>query len=463
MLEYLVFAFLVFVPVAGLGFYILTKKGIQRETIWIGILTALVLLVFFPPLTAWLGMWGAAGFVLLIMVGAGVLISRWWVRTEPGDLVETALVVDEEPPADDAAVISGEEAPAAAAADEAAEIEDTDDVRLGAETEEPAEEVSKAEEAAGLAADEDIISDELVVETALVVDEEPPADDAAVISGEEASAADEAAEIEDTDDVRLGAETEEPTEEVLKAEEAAGLAADEDIISDEPVVETALVVDEEPPADDAEVISGEEAPAADEAAEIEDTDDVRLGAETEEPAEEVLKAEEAAGLAADEDIISDELVVETALVVDEELPAGDAAVISGEEASAAAAADDINILIERGFAAKFGENYEEAARQFSQVWQRIDTPGFFFMVGMELVSLYSRLGSYDKALEVLDRLGGDSRLSPTEVDKVARERELLQITQRLLQEIGMPDLPAANVPRLIRLKAGQELEEHRNN
>jgi tetratricopeptide (TPR) repeat protein len=390
MLEYLVFAFLVFVPVAGLGFYILTKKGIKRETIWIGILTALVLLVFFPPLTAWLGMWGAAGFVLLIMVGAGVLISRWWVRTEPGDLVETALVVDEEPPADDAAVISGEEASAAAAADEAAEIEDTDDVRLGAETEEPAEEVSKAEEAAGLAADEDIISDELVVETALVVDEEPPADDAAVISGEEASAADEAAEIEDTDDVRLGAETEEPTEEVLKAEEAAGLAADEDIISDEPVVETALVVDEEPPADDA-------------------------------------------------------------------------AVISGEEASAAAAADDINILIERGFAAKFGENYEEAARQFSQVWQRIDTPGFFFMVGMELVSLYSRLGSYDKALEVLDRLGGDSRLSPTEVDKVARERELLQITQRLLQEIGMPDLPAANVPRLIRLKAGQELEEHRNN
>ncbi len=317
MLEYLVFAFLVFVPVAGLGFYILTKKGIKRETIWIGILTALVLLVFFPPLTAWLGMWGAAGFVLLIMVGAGVLISRWWVRTEPGDLVETALVVDEEPPADDAAVISGEEAPAAAAADEAAEIEDTDDVRLGAETEEPTE--------------------------------------------------------------------------------------------------------------------------------------------------EVLKAEEAAGLAADEDIISDELVVETALVVDEELPAGDAAVISGEEASAAAAADDINILIERGFAAKFGENYEEAARQFSQVWQRIDTPGFFFMVGMELVSLYSRLGSYDKALEVLDRLGGDSRLSPTEVDKVARERELLQITQRLLQEIGMPDLPAANVPRLIRLKAGQELEEHRNN
>ncbi len=393
MLEYLVFAFLVFVPVAGLGFYILTKKGIKRETIWIGILTALVLLVFFPPLTAWLGMWGAAGFVLLIMVGAGVLISRWWVRTEPGDLVETALVVDEEPPADDAAVISGEEASAAAAADEAAEIEDTDDVRLGAEAEEPAE-------------------------------------------------------------------------EVLKAEEAAGLAADEDIISDEPVVETALVVDEEPPADDAEVISGEEAPAAaaaDEAAEIEDTDDVRLGAETEEPAEEVSKAEEAAGLAADEDIISDELVVETALVVDEELPAGDAAVISGEEASAAAAADDINILIERGFAAKFGENYEEAARQFSQVWQRIDTPGFFFMVGMELVSLYSRLGSYDKALEVLDRLGGDSRLSPTEVDKVARERELLQITQRLLQEIGMPDLPAANVPRLIRLKAGQELEEHRNN
>ncbi|NMA63327.1 MAG: hypothetical protein GX964_04790 [Syntrophomonadaceae bacterium] len=393
MLEYLVFAFLVFVPVAGLGFYILTKKGIKRETIWIGILTALVLLVFFPPLTAWLGMWGAAGFVLLIMVGAGVLISRWWVRTEPGDLVETALVVDEEPPADDAAVISGEEASAAAAADEAAEIEDTDDVRLGAEAEEPAEEVLKAEEAAGLAADEDIISNELVVETALVVDEEPPADDAAVISGEEAPAA----------------------------------------------------------------------AAADEAAEIEDTDDVRLGAETEEPAEEVLKAEEAAGLAADEDIISDELVVETALVVDEELPAGDAAVISGEEASAAAAADDINILIERGFAAKFGENYEEAARQFSQVWQRIDTPGFFFMVGMELVSLYSRLGSYDKALEVLDRLGGDSRLSPTEVDKVARERELLQITQRLLQEIGMPDLPAANVPRLIRLKAGQELEEHRNN
>ena len=96
-------------------------------------------------------------------------------------------------------------------------------------------------------------------------------------------------------------------------------------------------------------------------------------------------------MAADEDIISDELVVETALVVDEELPAGDAAVISGEEASAAAAADDINILIERGFAAKFGENYEER-RQFSQVWQRLTLLAFFFMVGMELVSLYKPVG-----------------------------------------------------------------------
>ena len=56
------------------------------------------------------------------------------------------------------------------------------------------------------------------------------------------------------------------------------------------------------------------------------------------------------------------------------------------------------------------------------------------------------MGSYDKALEVLDRLGGDSRLSPTEVDKVARERELLQITQRLLQEIGMPDCQQPTSP-----------------
>jgi len=116
----------------------------------------------------------------------------------------------------------------------------------------------------------------------------------------------------------------------------------------------------------------------------------------------------------------------------------------------------IENLIDRGFRAKSEGDYGEAASSFFAAWKVSTQPELHFMLGMELVTLYRETGDYSKALEVLDALAQNGAIGEARSETAFREKKLLEITKRLLQEIGMPDLPASQIPRLIRRRAWEE-------
>jgi len=134
-----------------------------------------------------------------------------------------------------------------------------------------------------------------------------------------------------------------------------------------------------------------------------------------------------------------------------------------ETAPAQPGEEAVYLGIEKAFAAKFKGDYEKAAREFEHVWQLTDDPELVYLVGMEVVMLYREMGQYDEALRVLTLLSTSDLVHPARLVEVLREMEHLLTTRRLLHEIGLPDLPAARVPRLIRLKVMQALNDTINN
>lgn len=126
------------------------------------------------------------------------------------------------------------------------------------------------------------------------------------------------------------------------------------------------------------------------------------------------------------------------------------------ETSLAETGADIESLIDKGFSAKSKGDYGEAASSFFAAWQVSTEPELHFLLGMELVTLYRETGDYSKALEILDVLAQSTAIGKARAEMAAREKGLLEITKRLLREIGMPDLPASQIPRFIRHKAWEE-------
>ncbi len=120
--------------------------------------------------------------------------------------------------------------------------------------------------------------------------------------------------------------------------------------------------------------------------------------------------------------------------------------------------DDIEDLIEKGFTAKFEGDYSRAAANFSAAWREASDPELFYLLGTELVTLYRELGDYDRALATLEILAQDKAIDRQKAEAAAWEKRLLEITRRLLEEIGMPGLPASQIPRSIRHKARLEFD-----
>lgn len=401
MFEYLIIALLIFVPVSVVCSRLLRKQELDGTTVKVCWLVSLVLIITFPLVAAWLSLAAAVGVDLLVVLAVLAVITTPWKKglAGVGQAVKTA---PKDGPLEAAGCIL--EAGGALPAELVAEDE-PEEAKISAST--APDEAS--EENREYDADVDgHIPAETVVEKVTPVG----------IRGEEEYPQETEPREDNTTEPVKSSGTVEP--EIAPVHEEA-VWADERLVSD--VLKEAQLREE----GDEETGSVPEVGAG-------------IG---------ILPVEEVEASEVNGSETADDMWTEKA---DETVPQP----ICGSPGELPEQETDFNLLIETGFAAKFNEDYEEAARQFRIAWENANEPDLIYILGMELANLYREIGWYDEALYVLGDLCADSRIGPIQAESVSREIEILTITRRLLQDIGMPDLPASRVPRLIRLKALEE-------
>ena len=406
MLEYLLTALVVFLPLAWGGFKWLRKIGMETKTVWSLLIAALLLVAFFPVLASRLHPAVFAGFNLAVFATAG-----WLIRTQ-GRLQEPAVCADT---VQDTATDSG----AATGAD----IDDTVIGSIGGVAGE-AQTVGGTETSPVVELEE---SEAQHLTAAMKVEPEiaePEAEDGGLSAIRDVAAAGEEVEheaeveiLEAQPAVEAGAGDGSESAAAVSEERAQPMVEEEQVTQE--LVESSVLLDAQEPGQPEDETAGEAVQGLPESLETN-------------PSEE-----------------NGDISVAPALQVEEPLEALEEHV-SGEPPP------DVEDLIDRGFTAKFEGDFARAAANFFEAWRVAADPELFYLLGTELVTLFRELGDYEQALAILDIMAQNPAIDRKKAEMAVRDKRLLEITKRLLEEIGMPGIPASQIPRFIRHKAWLE-------
>lgn len=489
MFEYIGWAMLLFIPLLLAVSLLLKKNGFGSRLIAAIGITAGLLVVLFPVLMFHLGFAGMMLVTLILFGGliAAVQFKSDWFFMEPQMEViagvdipahETWLMASDQT-AHDAAEAEQQPHDADEAAGPMEAVEEP--VSDGAEEAIPAIAVEDSRTITASAADEaaeEAAGQEPEIEA--VTPEEAQEIDAAsegvqAFEAAETAAAEQAEETQEIPEPEAEQEEAVQDTEEAEAEAAAEEAEVVEAVEMEPAPDDILIETEEtPPVPDEEpetLPEIAEPAAVDERPAEEQPEVEKIEIEAEEygitgELEETVEAEEIPAAAEYIDLETE--IQEIALEPDAAVAlnssmlgaAEDAVIAEGPaETSPASGTDDLSALIENAFEAKMMGEIETAADRFFTALRLSDASYLIYLLGTEAAHLYSQIGRHERAIETLQwmlprlTVPEESRLI---LDELAHVSSMAQI----LAEAGLSGTPAAQVPRLIRMKAEQAAKDN---
>ena len=473
MLEYLIYAILIFLP---LGFFMarfLAKQGFAKKQITGFTVAALAAVILFPISAARMGT-SSTGIIFIFVLA---LFSWQIVKTEQLSTNEelsensqfdpTVLVKREdsnkptEVAAKETTVMSKQES--VNAAEEVAAISrqeiDISEAETADLSEQPTIEVP--EEAI------DIISEPEMIDASEAEDIGLPEQETADVPKEEAIgiAGPETIDVPETEAVDL---PEQPTVDILEEEANksepeidAPDEEDEDLL----IKETADVADEEA-IDSAEEII--------ERSEMQITgpgtidSDIYETVENEGRLQTALTYEAPVKMADD---TNDSSECEETGLVEEPVTAEAVAINDFEWEEKPSDADDltevpderedtdntpaVNSMIDAGFENKINGNAREAIKCFKAALQLTDSADLKYLLSQELVLHYEILGQYTNAINVLHNIVGSGLVPAAGLDQALQQLEYFNRMIEELERLGIGEVPVSEVPRLVKIKVGQ--------
>ncbi|MGE5397157.1 MAG: hypothetical protein ACM3MK_06415 [Chitinophagales bacterium] len=118
----------------------------------------------------------------------------------------------------------------------------------------------------------------------------------------------------------------------------------------------------------------------------------------------------------------------------------------------------LNEFIEQGFEAKNQGDLQNAIETFMRALDLTQSSEISYLLGTETASLYTELGHYSNAVDILKRIliVSDGRYS----NRISDEIIYLETLSKVLADVGLSEVPMYMVPRAIRLRVNKILEEN---
>jgi tetratricopeptide (TPR) repeat protein len=116
-------------------------------------------------------------------------------------------------------------------------------------------------------------------------------------------------------------------------------------------------------------------------------------------------------------------------------------------------------ILEEGFASKFQGDMEKAASCFSEVYNITSDEQVKYLLAGELANIYKQSGLYDKAVALLEGYLETKTDIPGAVEAISKELSYLNRLTGELGRLGIEGLPFTSVPRWVKLKAAEQIED----
>jgi hypothetical protein len=115
----------------------------------------------------------------------------------------------------------------------------------------------------------------------------------------------------------------------------------------------------------------------------------------------------------------------------------------------------VNSMIDAGFENKINGNMQEAISCFKAALQLTDSADLKYLLSQELVLHYEILGQYTNAINVLHNIIGSGLVSTAGLDQAQQKLEYFNRMIEELERLGIGEVPVSEVPRLVKIKVGQ--------
>ena len=116
-------------------------------------------------------------------------------------------------------------------------------------------------------------------------------------------------------------------------------------------------------------------------------------------------------------------------------------------------------ILEDGFASKLQGDIEKAASCFSEVYNNTSDDQLKYLLAGELANFYKQSGLYDKAVALLEGYLEAKTDIPGAVEAISKELSYLNRLTGELRRLGIKGLPFTSVPRWVKLKAAEQIED----
>lgn len=118
----------------------------------------------------------------------------------------------------------------------------------------------------------------------------------------------------------------------------------------------------------------------------------------------------------------------------------------------------LDFLIENGFALKQTKSLLEAVQLFKEALELSMNEELKFLLTMEIVELYKELGMYAQAEQVLFISIGKAYTRTDIIDKIERQLSYIRLLSLELDRLGLANTPISEVPRMVKINVAEILE-----
>lgn len=409
MLEYLIYAILIFLPLGFLMARFLLKQGFAKKQITGFTIVALAAVILFPISAARMGT-TSTGIIFIFVLA---LFSWQIVKTEQ---LSTNEELSENSQFDLAALVKREE-----------------------------ETIARSEQEPVNVAEKAVID---------ISEQETDVPEA------------EAVDLSEQETIAIPEEENVPDQEVIGlAEQEAADLAEQEIERSEIQISGPVTIDADEGRPQISLTHGAPAQMADDTENSSDPTNIELGssdqlvnfdAESIEPNETTDASSEREETSPVEETVTAEAVVVNDFEPEEKFPDADKLLIeSPDEKDDMDDTPAVNSMIDAGFENKINGNMQEAVRCFKAALQLTDLADLKYLLSQELVLHYEILGQYNNAINVLHNIIGSGLVSTAGLDQAQQKLEYFNRMIEELERLGIGEVPVSEVPRLVKIKVGQ--------
>lgn len=116
---------------------------------------------------------------------------------------------------------------------------------------------------------------------------------------------------------------------------------------------------------------------------------------------------------------------------------------------------ELAATLDRGFVYKEEGQLQAALIEFNRVWQETDDYELGFLLTMELFDLYTTVGNYAEAEKVLSSFASKAVNFPAIMNEIETKIKWVRTLKAELAHLGIAELPYAELPRLVKMKVAE--------